>query len=330
MGSEYANPAANSDGHRAKPCFVSVVRRYAVPVLALAAVSTLAGFEVARIQGGAAWGSRNLVQAALLTDIPSSTGNAVDPSVNTFSRLGPQEQAEHLLEQAIARNPESIDVIGKNIDGWRGHLQNTDRLFDLVHTALNSDDLRVRSAALEIDLAANNLSKSPQSVAHLVHELRAAPSERSSILWQLGALGNRGVEPDLVLAQLLTYVHDRNEDTRYWAVEGLGMLATDAAVDPLLDRFAHDPSAKVRKRAGCNLAKSGMLTKEQRLAAVPDLLNFFDDDALDSATRGWVYGALRLITGTELGNDANAWRKWWANRNSAHKHPINRSGILFA
>ena len=107
------------------------------------------------------------------------------------------------------------------------------------------------------------------------------------------------------------------------------MLGNDAAVDPLLDRFAYDPSAKVRKRAGCNLAKAGMLTKEQRLAAVPNLLNLFDDDAIDSSTRGWVYGALRLITGAELGNDANAWRKWWANR-AAHKHPINRSGILYA
>jgi hypothetical protein len=329
MGREYANPAANSEGEGAAS-FLYKVHRYAFPVLALAAVSTLTGFEVARFQGEARWGSRNLVQASLLTDIPSSSGNAVDPSVNTFSRLGPQEQVEHLLERAIARDTESVEIIDKNIDAWRGHLQNTDRLFDLVHVALNSDDLRVRSSAVEIDLAANNLSKTPQSVAHLMQELRDDPSERSSILWQLGALGNRGVEPKLVLAQLLTYAHDRNEETRYWAVEGLGMLGTDAAIDPLLDRFAYDPSARVRKRAGCNLAKSGMLTKQQRLSAVPNLLNFFDDDALDSATRGWVYGALRLITGAELGNDANAWRKWWASGKSAHKHPIDRSGILFA
>ena len=44
-----------------------------------------------------------------------------------------------------------------------------------------------------------------------------------------------------------------------------------------------------------------MLTKQQRLAAVPELLNAFDDDAIDATTRGWVYGALRLITGAELG-----------------------------
>jgi hypothetical protein len=330
MRSLHGSSAANSDGRGSKPSLFRWLRRYAAPVLALAATSTLAGFEVARFQGGARWSSANLVEASSLTANPARSVVAVDPSVDTFSRLAPQEQAEHLLERAIARDPESLDMIGKDVDGWRGHLRNTDRLFDLVHSALNSDDMRVRSSALEIDLAANNLSKSPETVTHLVQQLHDDPAEHSRILWQLGALGNRGIEPKVVLAQLLTYTHDRDEETRYGAVEGLGMLGTDAAVDPLLDRFAHDTSARVRKRAGCNLAKAGMLTKQQRLTAVPNLLNFFDDDALDSATRGWVYGALRLITGAELGNDASAWRKWWANRNTAHKHPLDRHGILFA
>jgi hypothetical protein len=193
MGSEYANSAANSHSHGAKPRFFSVVRRYAVPVLALAAVSTLAGFEVARLQGGAVWGSRNLVQAALLTDIPSSSGNAVDPSVNTFSRLGPQEQAEHLLERAITRDIESVEIIDKNIDSWRGHLQNTDRLFDLVHTALNSDDLRVRSSAVEIDLAANNLSKTPQNFAPILRSVHRyyGSSARSGIAASNRTLSSR-------------------------------------------------------------------------------------------------------------------------------------------
>jgi HEAT repeat protein len=313
------------------------VRRYAVPVLALGVASMLAGFEVARLHGSARWTGASLVEASSLTGAQShstsdaSPSLAASPSADTLSQLAPQEQAERLLERAIARDTESLETIRKSVDGWRGYLQNTDRLFDLVHTALNSEDLRVRSSALEIDLAANNLSKSPQSVALLVQQLRNDPADRSSVLWRLGALGNRGVQPKIVLAQLLNYVHDRNEETRYWAVEGLAVLGTDGAIDPLLDRFAHDPSAKVRKRAGCNLAKSGMLTKQQRLAAVPELLNAFDDDAIDATTRGWVYGALRLITGAELGNDANAWRKWWANRNTAaHRHHIDHSGILHA
>jgi HEAT repeat protein len=147
---------------------------------------------------------------------------------------------------------------------------------------------------------------------------------------RLGALGNRGVEPQTVLANLLVYVRDPKEKTRYWAVEGLAMLGADDAIDPLLDRFAHDPSPRVRERAACSLAKSGMLTKDQRLAAVPDLLNFLDDDSLDSATRGWVYAALRVITGAPLGNDANAWRNWWTHYDSAQRHPSHPTGTLLA
>ncbi len=316
-----------------------LLRRFAAPMVALAVVSTMAGFEAAR-RSPSKWASSDLVQAATLpgnAGVTSATANAATTAqpfspltLEAISRLAPQSQAEHLLERAIARDFDSLDAINNKLPLWRGQLRNTDHLYDLIHTALNSDDMRVRGSAIEIDLAANNLDKTPDSVARLVQQLNADPDDRTLGLWQLGALGNRGVEQRLVLAQLLHYVHDGNEVTRYWAVEGLALLGSDATVDPLLDRFAHDPSARVRKRAGCNLAKSGMLTKEQRLAAVPELLNLFDDDALDSTTRSWVYGALRLITGAELGNDANAWRQWWANRTTAHKKPVLHNQLLFA
>lgn len=314
-----ANQAVNTKSNGLKH-----LRRYARSFLVLAVVSSLAGFQVAR--HGAKWGSADSVQAASISG-PATT---VKIETEELGRLAPQQQAERLLEQAIHRDAESLELIGQNVDGWRGRLQNTDHLFDLEHAALNSDDMQVRGAAIEIDLAANNLSKSPASVARLERQVRTDPSRRAWALWRLGALGNRGVEPCPVLAQLLAYVRDPNEQTRFWAVEGLAMLGSDAAVDPLLDRFAHDPSPRVRQRAGSNLAQAGMLTRQQRLSAVPHLLNFFDDDALDSATRGWVYGALRLITGEALGNDAGAWRKWWAHRDTRHKPSPGRAGILFA
>jgi HEAT repeats len=307
--------------------------RFAAPVVALAVVSTLAGYEVARHSQShpsqSRWLGSDLVQAATL---PGNAGapSAQPLSLDAIGRLAPQPQAEQLLERAIARDFESLDALNQKLPLWRGRLRNTDHLYDLVHTALNSDDMRVRASAIETDLVASNIDKTSDSVARLVQQLHANPDDRTLPLWQLGALGSRGVEQKLVLAQLLHYVHDRNEVTRYWAVEGLALLGTDATVDPLLDRFAHDPSARVRKRAGCNLAKTGMLTKEQRLAAVPNLLNMFDDDGLDATTRSWVYGALRLITGAQLGNDANAWRQWWANRTTAHKKPVLHNQLLFA
>jgi hypothetical protein len=326
MGGGHKTRFAASDGGDVRPNGLNHLRRYAGPVLALAAISTLAGFEVARFHGEARWRGADSVEAASL----SESADATTLGVEDVSRLAPQQQAERLLDRAIHREAGSLELIGKDVDAWRGRLQNTDRLFDLVHTALNADDLKVRGAAVEIDLAANNLSKSSESVARLVRQLRDDPAGRPWALWRLGALGNRGVEPKIALAQLLTYVRDRDEETRYWAVEGLAILGSNAAIDPLLDRFAHDPSSRVRQRAACNLAQAGMLTKEQRLATVPQLLNFFDDDALDSATRGWVYGALRLITGQALGNDADAWRKWWANRDARHKQGSRRTGMLLA
>jgi hypothetical protein len=296
---------------------------YVCCFVSLAATSTFAGYEASRL-GSPVWANSSPAHAV------GASGSTAEPSAVDFSRMPPQEQAQNFLERAIASDTSSLDQIAKNVDAWRGHLSDDGRLYDLVHAGLNSSDLRVRGAAVEIDLAANNLSKSPETVARLVKKLHDSPADRPWTLWRLGALGNRGVQPNLVLAQLLTYAHDRDEDTRYWAVEGLAVLGSDASIDPLLDRFAHDRSPRVRQRAASNLAQAGMLSREQRLAAVPQLLNFFDDDALDSSTRGWVYGALRMITGVQLGNDANAWRKWWAKRDATTHNTHVPTKILYA
>jgi hypothetical protein len=330
-----------SDGLRqagATP-FAHVTRR-SVPVLALlAALSTFAGFEVARSREPLPRGNADAVQAALLPDRRSANveesvaATEVDPAAADMARLAhlpPQQQAERSLIAAIHRDPRALELIDHSVDGWRGQLRNTDSLVDLIQTAMNSNDLRVRGAALETDLAASNLPKSPESVNRLVAMLRDHPREPAWALWRLGALGNRGVEPDVVLSTLLKYANSSNEEARYWAVEGLAALGTDGVVDPLLERFAHDPSARVRQRAACNLAESGMLTKEQRLAAVPDLLNFFENDGLESTTRVWVFGALRLITGQAFGNDADMWRRWWAQRDTRHRHRTGDAHTSFA
>jgi len=78
MGSMHGAPAGNVGGLSAKPIFFNRMRRYAVPVLALAAVSTLAGFEVARFQGGTRWNNGNLVEAASLTGEASRSKGVPD------------------------------------------------------------------------------------------------------------------------------------------------------------------------------------------------------------------------------------------------------------
>jgi hypothetical protein len=317
-------------------------------------VSVCAGFETARRTLAVSRAENGRV-AAVVTPAPASTpagqtsaaseisdarkihsdtassGNAaaelgVAPA--ELERLPVQQRAERLLEAAMQGDQPSLDLLRQDADAWRGRLKSTERLFDLVLSALNSADLRVRTAAIDVDLAANNLSKTPQSIQRLLQEMRQDPAGIGMCLWRLGALGNRGVEPKKVLRSLLLYVRSRNEHTRYWAVEGLGMLGSDSTIDPLLTVMAHDASPRVRELAASSLGHAGMLTREERLAAVPPLLNFADDDSLNISVRELVYATLRLITGAELGNDAGAWREWWANHDPAHEKPRDRAGLV--
>jgi hypothetical protein len=303
--------------------------RYTAALVLLGAFSLVAGFETARTTFPAPKLHSDL-QGSSPSVSPVKMPAPEDQSDAEFKRLLPQQQAERLLERTIDGDEASLDMLRENVDGWRGHIENTDRLFDLVLAALNARDLRVRTAAIDVDLAANNLSKSPESVARLLRQLQGDPAGRGMALWRLGSLGNRGVEPERVLHSLLNYAHDRNEHTRYWAVEGLAMLGNDAAIAPLLELLTHDPSARVRERAASSLGQSGMLTREERLAAVPHLLNFADDDSLNTTTRELVYGTLRVITGAPVGNDANAWREWWAHHDPARERPRQGRGILRA
>jgi hypothetical protein len=301
----------------------------------LAVISAAAGFQVARFQiVRANWLTPVFAQSASSPQaspalVSDSMPDAASKEIEKISHLAPQQQVERLLDLAIHRNEPSLELIRQNLDTWRGRLENTDRLFHLVLAALESEDPRVRTAALEIDLAASNLSKSSESVAHLLNQIHNDPDSRSLTLWRLGALGNRGVEPATVLATLLRYAHDPSQQTRFWAVEGLAMLGTDESIDPLLSILAHDSSPKIRERAACNLAHSGMLTGEQRLTAVPQLLNLLDDDSLDSGTQNLVYATLHSVTGADFGKNPDAWRGWWAHHDRPEKpHHLPRSLLL--
>jgi hypothetical protein len=297
--------------------------RYAGFLLLLAALSTLAGYQVARLEfSGPNWLHRAPPQTSSAQP-SSSLVPASDPAASSeleaISHLAPQEQAERLLVLAIRRPDQSLGLIHKNLDSWRGRLHDTDQLFHIVLQALDSDDPRVRVAAVEIDLVANNLRKSPQSLAKLLNQIHNDPDSRYLALWRLGALGNRGVEPAKVLTTLVRYSQDSNQQIRFWAVEGLAMLGTEESIDPLLSILAHDPAKQIRERAATNLARSGMLTGEQRLTAVPQLLNLLDDDSVGAETQNLIYAALQAITGASFGKNPQAWREWWAHHDQMEK-----------
>ena len=266
----------------------------------------------------AAWDEFSFRMQAQQNGAPQTEPQSASPSklsdheIEEIANLPAQMQAERLLERAINHYAGALELIGTSVDKWFGQLELQGQLSSLLTTALNSNDLHVRAAALEIELAGYNLPKRAESADTLMERIRREPSARPWALWMLGVLGNRGVETRRAFVTLMDHRHDPDEQTRYWAVEGLSLLGTDETIAPLLEAFRSDPSPLVRERGGCGLAQSGMLTREQRLRAVPDLLKMTDDARLDDSTKGWVFQALRDITGASIAADAAAWRAWWA------------------
>ena len=248
----------------------------------------------------------------------ASPAKLSDHEIEEIAAMPPQKQAERLLERAINHYDGALDLLDHNVPNWYGgQLELQGQLTSLITTALNSNDLRVRSAAIEVELAGYNLPKRSESVEALLARIESEPSARPWALWMLGILGNRGVETYRAFTVLMDHRHDPEEQTRYWAVEGLSMLGIDESIAPLLDAFRSDSSPLVRERGGCGLAQSGMLSREQRLRAVPDLLQMMDDKTLDATTRGWVFQALRDITGATIASDPAAWRDWWSTTPAA-------------
>jgi HEAT repeat protein len=260
--------------------------------------------------------------AFVMSTIAAEPGQRTAASANVLSEheierldeMSPQSQAELLLERSINHYRGANEQIAARADGWRGKIQLEQRLDHLFTTAINSDDLAVRVAGIEVDIAARNLKKASSTVDRLEETARAgAQGPRVNALWDLALIANRGVEQERVFDILMSSLHDDNHNIRYWAVEGLAYLGSDASIEPLLGMFHDDPSPVIRERAACGLAQSGMFSAAQRRTAVPALLDFAEDGALDEQTRGWVFQALRDITGQSLPREASAWRAWYAS-----------------
>jgi hypothetical protein len=286
------------------------------------------GFALLVASGGgpvALWGKTSNLFSARQN---SSVSAAISES--DLERQKPQKQAEILLERAVSSSGRAMDETGSqveaqieaHINAWRGKLKWDSQLGDLMTVALNSSDQEVRASAIEVQLAAYGLTKSESSVDALVRQANSRDhTQEIWALWTLGLLGNRGVDPDRVVQTLTAHLKDsgsdknnhNNEDARRWAVEGLALVGTTPTIAPLLEAMRNDPSPVVRERAACSLAESGMLSHQQRLAAVPQLINYSGDPSLDAQTQAWAFQALANITKQRLPNDSAAWRTWYQN-----------------
>lgn len=302
-----------SSGPGTGPTFeASKLRGFLIPcglLLALLAIGTRSGAVVKMWH--AIMGNRAPVVAT--APVPATAPKAVlsKHQREWISQQDPQTQAETLMQSAIDHEDGSTQMIAVKLPGWRGRLSNTKNWNDLLMTALYSNDLRVRTAAIQIDLEVFGLTRNPATVDELMESAENDPKARPWAEWMLGMLANRGVETDKVVAQLEDWAHDPDEETRLWAIEGLANVGTDRTVDDFVSALKSDDSAKVRERAACGISKSGMLTRVQRMHAVPGLIDLADDSSLDDQTHNWVYQALREITGETLPNNSRTWRDWY-------------------
>jgi hypothetical protein len=81
--------------------------------------------------------------------------------------MSPQSQAELLLERSINHYRGDNEQIALRVGTWRGRIVLNDRLNHLFITAINSDDLTVRVAGIEVDIAARDLIKDTSTINRL-------------------------------------------------------------------------------------------------------------------------------------------------------------------
>jgi len=298
------------------------VARVAIMVLALACVFALPARSAAQTTPTVTSGEQLPVSGR---PVPADHAQLSEHNVEWVVQQPPQTQMEFLLGAAVNHDQGATNMINKMVNDWHGKVHYTQKFDDLSMTALYSNDLRVRAAAIEITLAVDNLPKTEETAERLMASAEKSPSYRPFATWVLGMLANRGVEPEKIHEFLRGYLRDRNEKTRHWTVEGLAHLGTDDTIKDFLDVFRNDPSLEVRERAGCSLAKSGMLTREQRMLAVPGLIELGEDPSLDNTTRSWAYQALREITNEHFGNDPAVWRNWYSTAGAKRRDEFRQS-----
>lgn len=282
--------------------------RRVAPVIA-AAIGMLAAFLASSVSRGQAPWSR---LQNLFSTQPSAPASVKD--IHQLDRLKPQMQAETLLELAVGNSDGAVDQISSRVDRWRGKVEWNSQIANLTTAALNSNDLRVRQSGVEVELAAYGLAKNTASLNYLLSTAESTNHARKIwALWSLGLMANRGVETDRVVQALTDHLKDSDVDSRRWTVEAMALSGATGTIQPLLQTIHDDPSATVRERAACGLAESGLYTPEQRLSAVPQLITYTDDPALDAQTHAWAAQALSDITHQHFGNDPAAWRSWYTS-----------------
>jgi hypothetical protein len=245
--------------------------------------------------------------------VEGTTAKLSEVEAEMVARMDPQGQAERLLQYAISHHVGATDDLKARVKGWRGVIAFTPALNTLLDVARNGDDLRVRAAAIEVELAAMNIAKTAVQAGALLATVAASPADARREIFILGDLANRGVETGRIYDELRMLTRAPQQEVRFQAYAAIAQIGTDETVQDLVDAFHHDPSSMVRIDAGgCGLAHCGMLTRAQRMLAIPGLIEMVEDRTLAPVDVAYGYRALREITDQTLPDSPRLWREWFA------------------
>jgi HEAT repeats len=221
-----------------------------------------------------------------------------------------QSEAEKLLGRLAAGEAAAADQVFAQADEWTGKTQRTPQTEQFITAALNLNDPQVREAALAAQLAIDGMPRDESGVA-MAKQAVGNPNQRAWALWMLGALGNRGIDPEHTAKIIESYLGDPDARVRASAVDALSLVGSDETIPMLLDRFRNDPAPTVQERAACDIAQSGMYTHAQRMMAAATLVGWVNDALLSAQQRGWTVQALGDISGSNFGADGAAWKSWY-------------------
>jgi hypothetical protein len=242
------------------------------------------------------------------------SGSLTDADVERVFALPVQEQAEELLERAIAHDDRARELLEQRADDWTGHLNHTERLAQLVQRSQYSKDLRVRLANLDVSLALEGWQKNQNAADILIDRAGSDPGARAGAVFYLAMIAARGVDYQRIHKVILDYArYDKDAVVRQWAVEGLRFLGKDEVLDELFASFTEDPSMNMRDRAGCNISDCGIFTRKQRFRLVPQLIDLAAKPDTSPQMRTWCFLALQAITDENLPGEAPAWNRWYAD-----------------
>jgi HEAT repeat protein len=242
------------------------------------------------------------------------SGPLTDVDVDRVLALPAQAQAEELFERLVGHDARALEVFDQQAESWVGHINQSDRMTQLLPRAQYSKDLRVRLAHADMSLVLQGFHKNEQAVNSLMDRASTDPQHRAWAVYYLGMLAGRDVDYERIHSAILDYArNDKDPTVRQWAVEGLRFLAKDEVLDELFISFTEDPSMNVRNRAGCNISDCGIFTRKQRMRMVPKLIDLTMQQSTPAQMRAWCFMALREITDENSPTDALAWNRWYTD-----------------